>query len=31
MYRMAKIIHAYTVECGIISANKLNWLPDPLN
>lgn len=31
MYKLAKIIHSYSVECGIISANKLNLLPDPLN
>ena len=31
MYRLAKIIHSYSVECGIMSANKLNNLPNPQN
>ena len=31
MYKLAKIIHSYSVECGIISVNKLNLLSDPLN
>ena len=31
MHRLAKIIHSYSVECGIVSANRLNELPDPPN
>lgn len=31
MHRLAKIIHSYSVECGIVSANKMNSLPDPPN
>lgn len=31
MHRLAKIIHSYSVECGIVSPNKENVLPDPLN
>ncbi len=28
MHRLAKIIHSYSVECGIVSPNKMNMLPD---
>ncbi len=31
MYRLANIIHSYSLECGIISSNKLNVIPDPIN
>lgn len=31
MYRLANIIHSYSLECGIISSNKLNMIPDPIN
>jgi hypothetical protein len=31
MYRLANIIHSYSLECGIISTNKLNTIPDPTN
>lgn len=31
MHRLAKIIHSYSVECGIVSPNRENTLPDPLN
>jgi cytosolic carboxypeptidase protein 5 len=31
MHRMAKIIHSYSLECGIISPNTVNVLPDPIN
>ncbi len=31
MYRLANIIHSYSLECGIISSNKLNIIPDPIN
>ena len=31
MYRLANIIHSYSLECGIISTNKLNMIPDPIN
>lgn len=31
MYRLANIIHSYSLECGIISANKINVIPDPVN
>lgn len=27
MYRAARIIHSYSIECGIISANHVNTLP----
>jgi len=31
MYRLANIIHSYSLECGIISSNKINVIPDPIN
>jgi hypothetical protein len=31
MHKLAKIIHSYSIECGIISPNKVNELPEPLN
>ena len=31
MYRLAKIIHSYSVECGIVSPINMNDLPDAPN
>lgn len=31
MHRLTKILHSYSVECGIVSPNKQNMLPDPPN
>lgn len=31
MHKTAGIIHSYSLECGLISSNTLNYLPDPPN
>jgi hypothetical protein len=31
MYKTANIIHSYSVECGIISPNHANLMPEPIN
>lgn len=31
MHKTAGIIHSYSLECGLISSNSLNYLPDPSN
>lgn len=31
MHKEANIIHSYSLECGIISANNLNVSPEPSN
>lgn len=31
MHRLAKIIHSYSVECGIVSPNFINEVPNPPN
>ena len=31
VYRLANIVHSYTLECGIVSCNSMNNLPDAMN
>ena len=31
MHKEANIIHSYSLECGIISANSVSTVPEPSN
>lgn len=31
MHKLTGIIHSFSLECGLISSNQLNQLPDPCN